>query len=153
MLELSIITDEILMGTQIRNDADLRLLRSLGVGGILALQEDADWTAAGVVADAVSAAAAACGMEHRCCAVRDFDATEMVRLLPSCVAELTSLVKANKRVYVHCTAGVNRSSSVVLAFLVWKRKYSVDQALRIVRSRRPQASPYSAVVSLLGQRR
>lgn len=42
-----------------------------------------------------------------------------------------------KRAYVHCKAGVGRSASVVIAYLVVWKGYSFEEAYRITKSSRP----------------
>jgi len=50
-------------------------------------------------------------------------------------------LQQGKPVLVHCRAGVSRSGSTVLAYLVAKRDYSLHNAFRLVRSRRPVVTP------------
>jgi len=61
--------------------------------------------------------------------VIDFDRAELRRKLPQCVAALSDLLDAGEPVYLHCTAGVNRSPTVAAAFLHWKRGWDLDQAV------------------------
>jgi protein-tyrosine phosphatase len=49
--------------------------------------------------------------------VRDFDAAELRSKLPECVRNLDGLLSAGHLVYLHCTAGINRSPTVAMAFL------------------------------------
>lgn len=44
-------------------------------------------------------------------------------------------------VLVHCYAGVSRSVSVVIAYLIWKYNMSYNDALNYIRSSRPIANP------------
>jgi len=77
----------------------------------------------------------------------------MVQNLETCLGELLALMRENKRVYVHCTAGINRSSSVVLAYLVKVEGMPPESALRFLRLRRPQVNPYAGVISYLSTHR
>ena len=47
-------------------------------------------------------------------------------------------------VLVHCRLGVNRSVTVVAAFLVRRRGFAPDEALELLSQRRPCADPVSA---------
>jgi protein-tyrosine phosphatase len=46
-------------------------------------------------------------------------------------------------VYVHCAAGVSRSASVVIAFLMKEFKMKFQEAFDFVKERRPQIMPNS----------
>ena len=52
-------------------------------------------------------------------------------------------------VLVHCVAGVSRSASVVIAYLMWKNKMNFESAFRIVRQGRPIVEPNSNFVNQL----
>ena len=54
-------------------------------------------------------------------------------------------------VLVHCVQGVSRSVSMVIAYLMKHKKWSYDQALAFVRSKRPQAKPNPAFAAQLQQ--
>ncbi len=55
----------------------------------------------------------------------------------------------NKPVYVHCMNGVSRSVLVVTAYLMKTHGWSRDEALAVVRTRRPIARPNPAFMQLL----
>jgi hypothetical protein len=57
--------------------------------------------------------------------------------------------QAERTVYVHCQAGVNRSSTAVIAYLMHKYQWSRDDALRFVQKQRQQASPNLQLMHLL----
>jgi hypothetical protein len=50
--------------------------------------------------------------------------------------------KAGLPVFVHCRAGVNRSVTVVAAYLMWRDHLSRDDALEKIRAKRSVAGPY-----------
>ncbi|EDR23448.1 dual specificity protein phosphatase, putative [Entamoeba dispar SAW760] len=56
---------------------------------------------------------------------------------------LTNLRKANKKnkCLVHCHAGISRSVSLVLSYLMYANKFTFDEALAEVRTRRSVACP------------
>lgn len=53
---------------------------------------------------------------------------------------------ANKKILVHCHAGLSRSPSIVIAYLMDKHGYLWDEAFEIVRSRRPNIMPHPAII-------
>jgi len=55
--------------------------------------------------------------------------------------ETTLSVSSNNKVLVHCRAGVSRSASVVIAFLMKHENISFDDALETVRNARPRVHP------------
>jgi protein-tyrosine phosphatase len=48
---------------------------------------------------------------------------------------------ANTPVLVHCYAGISRSATIVLAYLMRKNQWTLEQAFRYVRERRPIIYP------------
>ena len=63
-------------------------------------------------------------------------------MLPEAVRMLYLLVSMGKRVYVHCTAGINRATLTVVGYLTFVLGTPLDQALAQVKAARPQAHPY-----------
>jgi len=60
------------------------------------------------------------------------------------IEEAHSFVKeksANARVFVHCYAGISRSSSVIIYFLMREHNMTFSQALHYVKQRRPIVDP------------
>jgi hypothetical protein len=54
-----------------------------------------------------------------------------------------------KTVYVHCAAGISRSGMVVVAYLMFKNKWTRDEALAFVRTKREGVRPNPAFMELL----
>jgi hypothetical protein len=57
--------------------------------------------------------------------------------------------RAGLTTYVHCRAGVSRSGMVVVAYVMSEKRWSRDQALAFVRTRRPIVRPHPAFMELL----
>ncbi len=152
MLDLSIITREILVGTQISGDEDLDAIRKMGVAGLLSLQDEDDLRRAGLRWDLLQKAGASRDIDMRRVPIIDFDPGDLVAKLDRCVNELDDLLSESPRVYVHCTAGINRSAGVVLGYLVLRRRMSVDAAFKLLQSRRPQVNPYRSLIAHLMER-
>lgn len=55
-----------------------------------------------------------------------------------------ALEHSNVGVYVHCRAGISRSPSVIIAYLMWKRNISYKDADKIVGKVHPDANPNSS---------
>jgi dual specificity MAP kinase phosphatase len=50
-------------------------------------------------------------------------------------------IENSEKVYIHCIAGVSRSPSVVIAYLMWKEKLSFNDAYWKVKNRRRWIDP------------
>lgn len=55
-------------------------------------------------------------------------------LLKICIPFLTDCVKSNSNVLVHCNAGVSRSPSIVVGYLILVEGYNYDDAYNFVKS-------------------
>jgi protein-tyrosine phosphatase len=84
--------------------------------------------------------------------VADFDRAELALKLPACVDALNALLTAGDTVYLHCTAGVNRSPTVAVAYLHWSLGRPLDEALAHVRDCR-DCVPDGEAVRLASRRR
>lgn len=54
-----------------------------------------------------------------------------------------------RRVYVHCLNGVSRSGMVVTAYLMFEHRWTMDEALAFVQTKRPGVRPNPAFRPLL----
>ncbi len=120
------------VGPDPREDADLEALGSLKITAILSLQTSDDLRDRGVGWE--EKAARAVGLAFRNVPVTDFDSADLQRKLPECVSTLDGMVKAGDSVYVHCTAGVSRSPTVVVAYLHWCLGWPLARALAHVKA-------------------
>ncbi len=50
-------------------------------------------------------------------------------------------VRENKRVFIHCAAGVSRSATLLLGYLMLEKGMHCDDALEYLRKFRPQVDP------------
>jgi predicted protein tyrosine phosphatase len=74
--------------------------------------------------------------------LRDFDPPHQRRHLPGAVRALFRLLDDGHQVYVHCTAGINRSPLTVLAYLSFVETMEPEEAMALIRDGRPEAEPY-----------
>lgn len=58
-------------------------------------------------------------------------------------------VKSNSKILVHCMAGISRSVSMIVYYLMKKYNYTYDQSIQIVKSARPIANPNDSFKSQL----
>jgi len=115
------------IGPDPRLEEEFELLRSLKITAIVSLQTDDDVRQGGL--DRAQAAAERAGFFFCSMPVTDFDRLELRRKLPECVAKLDDLLTAGHTVYIHCTAGVNRSPTVAVAYLHWRLGWPLKKAV------------------------
>ena len=73
--------------------------------------------------------------------VNDVSTENIVRFIPQAISFIHRSLKAGCRVLVHCAAGVSRSSSVVIAYLMGKYRISFEEAKQRVKSKRQCVCP------------
>ena len=71
----------------------------------------------------------------------DLPSSNILRYLPDALRFIHDSVQLQKKVFIHCDAGVSRSTSVVVAYYMATRRIPFRQALEIVRSKRGCAFP------------
>lgn len=81
------------------------------------------------------------GFEYYRVDVEDMSREPIELFWPEATEFIHSWLQQGKPVLVHCRAGVSRSGSTVLAYLVAQRGYSLHDAFRLVRNRRPVVTP------------
>ncbi len=74
--------------------------------------------------------------------MRDFDPADQRRCLAQALASLHNLLRERHKVYVHCTAGINRSPLTVLAYLSFVEAMPKEAAHELILRGRPRAEPY-----------
>jgi Dual specificity phosphatase, catalytic domain len=77
----------------------------------------------------------------------DLPETEFLAVLDQAIA----FIDAGDKVLVHCNAGVSRSSSVVIGFLILRMGMTYDEAYGRVKAKRPCIQPNAGFVAQLKQ--
>ena len=71
----------------------------------------------------------------------DFGTDDLSKKLPPMLDYIDRAMKVGA-ILIHCSQGINRSPSVVLAFLIMRARWSLREAWTFVRARRPCISPH-----------
>lgn len=79
----------------------------------------------------------------------DLPETNMEEIFEDASEFIHIAVESEGVVLVHCNAGVSRSASVVIAFLILKTGISFEEALKLVKEKRPAIQPNSGFVEQL----
>lgn len=125
---------------------DVILLRQMGITTIISLQSPDDLLFCGISEKSIARACADSHIELRRAPVQDFNRVALSERLPHCVNQVeNALAGEGARVYLHCTAGVNRAPTVAAALLMCQRGMRAQEAFDFVSARR-RCSPYLAVL-------
>ena len=83
--------------------------------------------------------------EYKCIEINDKINEDILPIFIPCINYLDSNIKT----YVHCSQGKSRSSSVVIAYVMFKKKINFEDAFTFVKSKREQILPNSGFVEQL----
>ncbi len=137
MIDVTRILPNLLVGSCPQGFEDVdRLKRDYAVTAVLNLQTEDDFAYWGIAWEQLEEYYQEQGIEVRRVPVRDFDAQDLRRRLPETAQAVHELMEAGHTVLVHCSAGVNRSPSTVIAYLHWYREMDLNEAVEAVTSRR-----------------
>lgn len=128
-MNFSQVLPRLFVGSCPADASDISHLKTeFGITAILNLQTDHDLDYCDLDLSRFEARCRELGMEMRRVAIRDNDGSDLVAKLPDCVEILDELLSDGHTVYAHCNVGMNRSPAVVLAYLVWRLGWNLDDA-------------------------
>ena len=64
--------------------------------------------------------------------INDFETENIIQYFGECL----NFIEGNDKILVHCMAGASRSATIVIAYLMWKKKMDLDEALYFVQNKR-----------------
>jgi protein-tyrosine phosphatase len=151
-----VIQDRLWVGSFVRPE-DVTRLRQMGITSIVSMQSDEDLDSYNVSLKKLLKAFDLAEIEFCRVPTPDFDQKALAVNLPLAVEKVEeALVPRWARVYVHCTAGINRAPTLAAAYLIKNQGLSAQQAYEYVTTRR-HCSPYLATLEeyelLLGKER
>jgi protein-tyrosine phosphatase len=130
--------EDLVMGAYPQDAADVAELAAAGVTRIFNLVQDLEYDP-GARAACVEALAAA-GIKERRVELVDYGSLQSEQIEDAAQTVLAWL-SVGERVYVHCRAGWQRSATVVAAIVTLLEGVEPEQALEILRERKPTANP------------
>ena len=74
---------------------------------------------------------------HKTIDIMDDYETNIIKYFKECFLFMDGYDK----VFVHCAAGMSRSATIVIAYLMWKKKLLLSEAIQFVKDKRPVISP------------
>jgi predicted protein tyrosine phosphatase len=145
-LEFDEICPDIYIGPYPQTPEHVEMMHEAGITAVLNLQTDEDFAHHSIPWSTLMETYTALEMQVIRCPIPDFNAEALMQLLPDAVRALDAALKAKRVVYVHCTAGMGRAPAVVVAYLVWRRGMTLEDALSHVKARRAVAAPNVTVL-------
>jgi len=140
-----IILDRLWVGSYVLPEHVKRLQR-MGITSVINMQSDEDIDRYEIETGKLDKAYRGAGIELRWLPIPDFDENALFGKIRDCVEAIESALAApGSKVYLHCTAGINRSPTVAAAFLMKTRGFGADQARSYLLERR-DCDPYLAVL-------
>ena len=136
MIYFDRIVENIFVGTCPASTIDVSRIKQAGVTAVLNLQTDTDFAAARIDWPVLEEAYHRLGIAAYRFPIADFDDDDMASRLADAASMLKSILENQHRVYVHCTAGRQRSPSVVIGYLAWHQDYDLAGALQLVMAER-----------------
>lgn len=137
------IRDDLVIGACPMSPEDIDTIHDqTGATALLSVQTDDCRKAFDIDYDAHQVHAGRKGLVMVNAPMRDFDPPDQRRRLPRAVARLHELLGDGHKVYVYCTAGINRSPLTVLAYLTFVEGMARDAAMQLILDGRVVAEPY-----------
>jgi protein-tyrosine phosphatase len=131
-----IIPGRLWVGGYVREE-EVPRLRRMGISAVVNLQTDEDLLHHGVSPDALALAYEKAGIELRRLPIPDFSGKELGHWLPAATAQVAEvLADPAAKLYLHCTAGVNRSPTAAAGYLIKLLGISPRDACSYLVSRR-----------------
>jgi dual specificity MAP kinase phosphatase len=85
-------------------------------------------------------------IEQKVIEIVDEETVKIIRYFKEAICYIENAIG---KVYVHCWAGVSRSATIVIAYLMWKNKLSYNEAYWSVKNKRKFISPNEGFVKQL----
>ena len=130
----------------------MALAQQHGITGLLSLQSDDDLARRGLSWSMLWQFYLRAGITPVRIPIIDMDKRDLGRHLDTAVSALASAVSSGQRVFVHCTAGLNRSPTVIIAYLVAHRDMTLEDASAWVTTRH-ECVPYPDVLEQWAKKR
>jgi len=140
---------QIAVGASLSHAEDIDFLESVSVMAVVCLQSEEDITDTDLAP--LRTRCDVLGIHHIRVPIIDFDPEDLLASLDDAVAAVQAEVERGRKVYVHCNVGLNRSPSVVIAWLVAHRGMALQDATDWLMERR-EVFPYPDIMSAWAER-
>lgn len=151
-MQVAQVRPHLLFGSAPQGEEDIDDLARRGVTGVLCLETDEDIAEYGFQWSQVSDWYSARGIAAHRVPILDFSPGAIVAHLDNALGAIAALVADGRTVYVHCSEGISRSPTVVIAHLVKAEGLSLAEAVDIVSAARPVVNPYPQALNAIAPR-
>ena len=79
----------------------------------------------------------------------DSDKEDIKKYFGSSYEFIDEAIKNNGNVLVHCHAGISRSSSILIAYIMKSQKMSLEKVLELMKSKREKVNPNTGFMKQL----
>jgi len=90
-----------------------------------------------------------CVKQHERIHVADSLSADLTPHFKTCVEFIHRAISSGQKVLVHCVAGVSRSASICIAYLMTHHQLSLEDARKLVKKQRPCTRPNESFISQL----
>jgi hypothetical protein len=140
------ILPELYIGTYPSSIQDVdHLKEKCAISAVLNLQTETDMSWHKIDWPNIEQYYRACRIEVWRVPIEDFNPKDLQNNLAQATETLNTMIRTGHRVYVHCNAGINRSPTVVIAYLYRYRGYNLNTAAKLVQGCRT-CEPYLDVI-------
>ena len=77
------------------------------------------------------------GFKHKIIEVMDVCNQNIIQYFGECL----NFIKGNENILVHCSGGISRSATIVIAYIMWKYKMKYEEAFQFVKNKRSVVWP------------
>lgn len=148
MINFNRISDRIFVGSCPATNVDVARLAQAGISAVVNLQSDQDFVVLGIDWPSLEHVYFDKGIEVYRFPMIDFDEADIESRLKAAATVVNNALDAGHRIYLHCTAGQERSPTTAAAWLTLFGGQSPGDALRQVMQAR-KSRPYAGMVMRL----
>jgi protein-tyrosine phosphatase len=141
------VIDRLYVGSSPLAPKDIKELKKMGITAVMNLQTDADMLFWRIDWDKMNRTYAKSDIKVYRYPIRDFDKEMLAEKLEGGIALLDSILAMEYKVYLHCNAGLNRSPTMAVGYLVRKMRISRHDAARLIMARY-YCEPYLDIIQL-----
>ena len=84
-------------------------------------------------------------LKHKIIDMSDEPTSNIIQYFKECIL----FIEESDKIYIHCSAGISRSPTIVIAYLMWKVRVSFDQAFKYVKKIRHYINPNEGFIAQL----